>query len=210
MKVAPIPVHHMSHIYQAYTDKLVKRNPGYFGKYFHNLYNYYVYQHVIDEETGKKTVVEIMNYPLFRKIVEQYFHRAKNAIIAGEALHVNCCGKLCAKRCERSFLNEKKRQVNWGKSNKFRRFSEEKSAASGKDAYTYDKLVYYTEDDFLRIGWWKPGIRNETMYEFEPASGNSGRTSGFKLEFSQANTNNPLLRYRYPYFPIKYVDNEQE
>lgn len=210
MKVEAIPVHHMSHIYQAYTDKLIRLNPGYYGKYFHNLYNYYVYNQVTDPATGEKRIEEVINYRQFRRIIEQYFNRAKNAIINGEMLHINCCGKICAKRCERDFRNERKRQINWGKTNKFRRFSEEKTKEKGKPTYIYDKLVFHTEDDFLRIGWWKPGIRNETIYEFEPAAGNAARTSGFKLEFSQANTNDPLLRYRYPYYPIKYIEDEEQ
>lgn len=202
MKVKAIPTHHMSHIYETYAKKLLAENPHYWSKYHNKIHHFYIYKRIIDER-GITTTIEVFSYKLFRNIVEQYFDRAKTAIINGECLTVNSCGKICGKRVERDFRNAKQKQVNWGKSNKYREFNEEK----GKIIYT--KLIYFTGDDWLRIGWFKPGIKNEVYYEFEPAARNSSGTSGFKYEFSTANTNNPLLKYRYPFYQIKdYLKEE--
>lgn len=191
MKVKAIPVHKLSHIYEAYAASIIAQNSDYFGRSYHNIKNYYIYI-----RKGERRE-EILNYRQFRQIVEQYFDRAKTAIINGEALHINCIGKICAKHIERDFRNGNKRQVNWGKSNKYKEWSEE------KQKMVYTKLVYHTEDTYLRVGWFKQGIPNETMYEFDPTEANEARTSGFKLEFSEANKKDPTLRFRYPYYPIK-------
>jgi len=185
----------------AYAKKLLAANPHYWSKYYNKIYHYYIYERVVDKD-GITRTKEVFNYKLFRNIIEQYFERAKTAIVNGECLIVNCCGRICGKRVERDFRNAKQKQVNWGKSNKYKEYSEE------KQKYIYTKLIYFTEDDWLRIGWFKPGIKNEVYYEFDPASRNSSGTSGFKYEFSKANEENPLLKYRYPFFAIKEYEKE--
>lgn len=175
-------------VYKAYAKQMLKDDPTLWGKYDRKMMNYYVYR-----QDGT-TVVEVMSYPRYRKIVEAYFLRAQDYIIQGETLSLgNNLGKIAGRRCER---NHKNKQVNWEKTKKL---WESKGERKG--------LVYFTDDDWCRIGWNKPGkIKNEKWYRFTPAEGNSGSDIGFKKAFSTANLQNPLLKLKYKFFA--YIKDE--
>ena len=67
----------------------------------------------------------------------------------------------------------------------------------------YNKVIYYTNDEWCRIGWFKTkSITNESVYEFKPTQAGTHKTTGFAAEFSQALIADPLLQYQYLYEPI--------
>jgi len=223
MKQEGIKTHLVKHIWEAYAAKILADNPEYWGKYHNKIHNFYIYHKLnyIDTVYGHEIVdgkrvqvprpiqtskiVEIYSYTKFRKIVECFFDKAKTAIVNGEAVSINRCGKICAKRVERDFRSSSQRLVNWSKTRLQPKIFD---PVAGKNKYA--KLIYFTGDDWCRIGWYKPGMRNETVYEFEPSNRNSGATTGFKHEFSEALTSNPLLKYRYLYCPIKDYSKDNE
>jgi len=216
MKREGIKTHLVRHMWEAYAAKILAENPEYWGRYHNKIHNFYIYEKRDTVETiyetefreGKRVhipkpiqsskVVEVYSYTRFRKIVECFFDKAKTAIINGEAVAINRCGKICAKRVERDFTSSNQRMINWSKT---RLQPLVYDPVTGKNRYA--KIIFYTDDDWCRIGWFRPGMRNESVYEFEPSNRNSTATSGFKYEFSKALTSNPLLKYRYLYCPIK-------
>lgn len=170
-------------VYKAYAAQLVKENPGYWGKYNKRMPNYSVYK-----QEGQK-VIEVISYPRFKRIIETWFQQAQSYIIAGEILTLgHNLGKIGARRVERNFKNK---QVDWKKTMDM---WQKKNKREG--------LMYHLGEDWIRIGWKKPGkIKNEHFYRFTPANGNSSTDVGFKKLFSMANQTDPTLKFRYQYFP---------
>lgn len=174
-------------IYQAYVAKLLQDNPNYWTRYANKTRNYWVYRTV---HTSERNYVEtVISYPEFRNIVEQYFTRAKDYIIMGHSLNIGAnVGIIEARRVERNFGNK---SVN---------FNETLKQPYGEDGKR--KVIYYDDDDWIRIGWEKTdNIPNCGIYRFIPTHGDM-RGGGFKVEFSRANKRNPLLKYKYRYFPF--------
>lgn len=169
-------------IYKEYAKQLLKDNAEWWGKYDKKMPNYWIYK---QEGT---TVQPMMSYPKFRNIIETYFHRAQKYIIRGEVLSLgNNLGKIGGRRVER---NHKNKQVNWAKT---KAMWDRKGEKKG--------LIYFTDEEWCRIGWNKPGkIKNEKFYRFTPTEGNSRTDVGFKKLFSAANLADPLLKLQYRYF----------
>lgn len=178
-------------IWQDYVKHVIDKNPEYWTRYANYTSNYYIYRKV-----GNR-VEEVMNYKRYRKIIATYITRAKKAIIQGEALNItNRVGKICARRVERDF-RKKGKPIDWGKTNVHGFTIDD----TGKKKY--NKVVYFTDDDWCRIGWHKTlSIANESVYEFKPAGAMFGNT-GFKTEFIQALKADDLLRYQYLFFTIR-------
>jgi len=66
-----------------------------------------------------------------------------------------------------------------------------------------EKIIYHTKDDWCRIAWHKFGkLYNSSMYEFKP-SAQTKSGIGFRQQLSKALDENPLLRYKYPYYPLR-------
>jgi len=182
-------------IWMAYAEKLLAENPGWWSKYKNKCKHHFIGYY---DEQGRK--IEVLSYPKFRKTIEYYFDRAKTAIIRGEAINIgSLVGKICGLRVERDFRSDKQRCIDWGKTVKYGKVYD---PDKGKEVYA--KLIYYTTDDWLRIGWVKTGLlENETVFEFAPASRNSTGSAGFKGEFSEAQRADPLLKYKYLFRPLK-------
>lgn len=176
--------------YIVFAQKLLAENPSYWSVYAKRVKHYFIFK---QSDNGK--VVEVMSYYRYKDIIATYFRGATKYIIDGDALVLgNNLGRIAGRRVERNFKNK---QVNWEAT---RKMWEEKGEKKG--------LVYWLDDEWVRIGWTKTGkLKNRFLYEFKPAEGNStGR--GFKLEFSQANKENPLLKLRYEFFP--YIREKEE
>lgn len=176
-------------VYQAYADKLLKDNPGYWGQYGQRIKNAKVFAH-----KGRE-VVEVISYDRFKEIVDKYFERARYYIIEGYEFNLgNSLGKIAARRVERNFKNK---VINYAETSK------QPKNEHGKPT----RIIYHTEPDWCRIGWKKTGkVKNMHMYAFKPTP-HDGQGKGFKYEFNQALQNNKLLRYRYEYFPY-ILDSE--
>lgn len=149
-------------------------------------------------------VKKIMDYILFKKILKAYNTKAGDRIINGEKFNLlNGLGYILGKRIERTHSNQK---VDWGETNKLRDLTGELpiDAKTGKK-----KLIYFIDDEYCRVGWKKVhGIKNISVYGFEPAGGETGKGfgKGFKKKFSKAINDNPLLKLKFEYFPI--CDND--
>lgn len=206
MKTQPVKTHTIIHIWAAYAAKLLAKNPSYYTRVHNNCSHDSVVYY--NDENGKR--IEVMSYTRFRRIIEHYFNKAKERIINGEAVSINQCGKICAKRVERDFRQvakgKKKLPINWAETTKQPLvYSEEKGRM------VYSRIIRHTDDDYCRIGWFKPGITNESVYEFLPADANSPLKSAFKPEFIRALNRDPMLKYRFLFCPVKiYSKNKKD
>jgi len=190
MKVVPVARHTVKHVWKAFVKSQLEQHPKYYTK------GQAIFQEL---EPGK--VKEIMDYKTFRGIIERFFDQAKKAIIEGEAVQIPCMGAIAAKRISRDFRKEQK-DIDWGR-----------SIAKGSEKLengrmSPDKLYYYTNDDYCRIAWWKPKIANISVYRFEPTNKSSGtredcKTKGFKTQFSEALDQDPFLKFRYIFGPLR-------
>lgn len=180
-------VNYYKDVYMHYAQKLLQDHPLWWGKYHRplKLKNCWIYT----LEDGQ--VILKMSWPLFKEVIERFFHGAKEAIIQGEALHLgNRLGKIRAARIERNFA---KPVVNWGETYK----QKLKDPLTGKLV-----RIYYTDDDYCRIRWDKTGmVPGERSYNFTPAHKNMSTGKGFKKEFIRALQADPLLKYKYKFFP---------
>jgi len=181
-------VHYLKPVYADYAQKLLEKHPDWWGKYCKKIKmkNCYIYARGRD---GKPVLK--MSWFMWKEIVSSFFYKAKDAIIQGETLRMGSnLGKIRAIRVERNFS---KPAVDWGTT--FR------EGIRGEDGKL--KRVYFTAEDYCRIAWRKFGmIPNETSYSFDPATRNMATNKGMKYEFSQALMENPLLKFRYKYYPI--------
>lgn len=196
-KVAAKPLHFIKDIWVAYAEKLLKQNPGWCSRYHNKIKHYYL--GYMKGEGKNQVFVQVFCYAQFRRVLEFYFDRAKAAIIAGEAVNLNGkLGKIVGMRIERDFRSPGQKMINWDKTRKI-----EKVWDPVRLKMAYPKMVYYTSNDYCRIGWLKNRmVENETVYKFSPTEANASRTTGFKLEFSQAQEKDPLLKYIYLYQPL--------
>lgn len=174
-------------MYQAYVMKLLKENPSYWSRYDKHISNYWIFRTV--KEGGTSRVDTVTSYGEFRSIIEHYFNKAKDAIIMGATLSMGSqIGYIAARRVERNFS---KKIVD------FHKTSKQPKGEDGKPVM----IIYFDDDDWIRIGWEKTQhIPNAGVYKFCPTCDDM-RGGGFKKEFSMANRRNPLLKYKYRYFP---------
>lgn len=186
--------HVVADIWQAYARKLLFENPEYWGRFHNHIENFYV----CTRRDGKMVVVH--SYEKFRKVLEDYFIRAKKAIIFGEAHNIGGhLGKIAARRVERDFRKKGHKRIDWGRtSQQSQVWSEEK----GK--MVYKTIVYHTADDWVRIGWnrYMSLITHSQFYEFKITK-NLRSGEGFNQQLIAALNNDKLLRFRYLYYPLK-------
>jgi hypothetical protein len=179
-------------IYQQFAEKELEKHDDWWGKYEQKvkMKNCYLYE----QKNGQ--IILRMSWYMFKNIIEAYYHKAKDAIIKGETLRLgNELGFMRAIRVERNFDNP---TINWPETFKQRQF----------DAFGKIIKVYYTDDDWCRIQWAKfNAITNETLYVFTPAKRNMSTNKGFTYEFSKALKTDPLLKFKYKYFPYVSYKN---
>lgn len=173
-------------VYEAYAKKLLDQHLSWWGVFGQKIQNFRLYK-----KEGTR-IVEMMSYPRFKKIISEYYKGAKEYIINGRALELgHRLGYLAGARVERNF---NKKTPDWGKT---RKMWEAKGEKKG--------LIYHVDDEWLRVAWFKGyKVRNERLYRFTPAEGNSKSDDGFKKAFTKRNTENPLLRFNYVYKPMYF------
>lgn len=175
--------------YVEYAEQVLKDNPEFWSKYNHKTPHYQVFKR------GVNKVIEVISYPRYRTIVEKWFSGAAKYIINGEALTLgNRLGRIAPRTVERNFKNK---QIDW-----------KATKAMWLKKGERKGLVYFIDDEWSRIGWKKTGkLKNSFLYRFSPAEGNTKNQTGFKLEFSRANTADPFLKDKYEFFPyIKDIE----
>lgn len=128
-----------------------------------------------------------MTYTWFRAILERNNTLAREAVIQGKCYSLSLSvGFLLARRIERDFSKPK---MNIIETYKYRK-------ANGGDL-----KIYHTDEDYCRIAWHKEGYcRNESFYEFLPCR-------QMKTDFSKAIKTQPLLKYKFLFFPIRQYSN---
>lgn len=187
----------LKHIWRHYSFSILAANPTWIGmrKHGNQIENYYIYNKEYDLN-NKLKIVEVFSYPRFRDIIELYFKKAKEAVIEGQCVNMtNGIGKIAIRRVER---NHKNKSINYAKTK-----LQPKVWCPIRNKEVYTKIIYFTEDNYCRIGWHKFGkIKNESTYEFLPSKMSRGGT-GFGQQLSKALNNDPLLKYRYIYYPLK-------
>lgn len=214
-----ITTHVVKHIWEAYAKKYLIEHPECYGVQHNKIRNFYIYKNgtkkskvTVNYPSRKQMFFShshqglVISYEIFRKVIEEFLGKAKTAIINGDAVHFTHIGYICAKRVERDFRKKNQRIIDWGKTRKQEKVWNDEA---GKEVFP--RYIYYSDDDWCRIAWIKPGIKGETAYEFDPAAPNSKGTKGFRKEFSQAVKADPLLKYKYLYAPIKdFAQQETE
>lgn len=219
MRAKQINTHLVKHMWEAYAQRLLKSDPMLKGERHNKIRNFYVYRlkqvtKPVYQESTKILMyhqnigfqrVPIVDYNHFRNIIEGFVRKAKLAIIQGEAIQINNCGKICAKRVERDFRKKKRKQIDWFKTRQQPMVWDEEL-----QRHKYSRIIYFTNNDWVRIGWFKPGIKNESVYEFAPSTKSTDGTTGFKAEFSRANVKDKLLKYNYLFNEIKNYKKEEE
>lgn len=167
-------------MYKAWCKEKLRDNPGYTHEYD------YVKKipgaRIIRDEQGNV----VMNYTLFRNILETYNRTAGDMIIEGKRLRLGkYLGIVQALRAEIKFG---KLRVNWGATKRAR-----------KTEPTHP-VIYMTQEECVVIRWIKPKrITNESVYHFAPAvNGN-----GLRERFNEANRTDPLLRTQYKFIPLQ-------
>lgn len=198
-------------VYQAYVLELLEKNPpvvetikrringrtttskritgGYWGKRNRSkdVTNFWIYTIV------KNQVVEVINYDRWTKIMDTYFLKARDHIVAGFELHMG--GKLGA-------IGPRHIERNFGKPRIDYFETKKQPMVDCEDGKRRRKaIIYRTDDSYVRVAWRRAcRIAGERSYEFKPSGSNTNGNS-FQQQFSRANIDNPELKLSYPFFP---------
>ena len=191
--------HYIQDIWEYYAMTLLAANPEWWGKQktSNGVKNYYLYRKYNDEN-GKACIVEVLSYEKFRAVMGTYFELAKEKIIAGECLDMTSgVGKIAPRRIQR---NHARKTINYARTKlQPKVWSDEHGREIRK------KIIYYTSDDWCRIGWHKfAKIKNESVYEFTITKNNKEycKDPSFNQQINQALKADPLLKYKYIYYPL--------
>jgi hypothetical protein len=176
-------------VYAAFALKLLAAHPDWWGKGEPKLKrkNCYIYA----KEDNK--IVLKMSWHLWKEITDSYFFKAKDAVVAGETFRLgNNLGKIRGARIERNFTKPK---IDW-----FQTMSQKIPDPHNEGKFL---KIFHTDEDYCKIEWKKFGmITNETSYNFQPAAKNCRNNKGFKFEFSSAIKKDPMLKYKFKYYPL--------
>lgn len=186
--------YHIQDMWEAYAFQLLAANPNWVGSSRLGIQNYQLMRKY--RENGKMKVEKILSYKDFRNVVVKYYEKARDAIIQGEAINLgNRLGKICARRVER---NHAKKVIDYYKTKQ-----QPKVWNEDLQRYVRKRIIYYTDDDWCRIGWHKRrAIRNETVYEFKITK-NLRSGKGFNQLLDKALKARPTLKYKYIFYPLK-------
>lgn len=188
---------HMRDIWEWYSYKLLNANPEWCGVTKDKVKNYYIYAKYTDTN-GKKKVEEVLSYKVFMETMTTFFNIAKEEVVQ-TGLPLILLGKLGRIRPRRVQRDHSKKVINYS-----RTAQQPKVWNEEKQKMVPERLIYFTTDDWCRIGWLKNPrwLPNQAVYEFRPAKDlRSGM--GFDQILSRALTENPLLKYKYQYYPLR-------
>lgn len=193
MKTTP-KTYHLNNIWEQYAATLLAANPEWWGVVHNRIQNHTLYRKYKDE-SGRNIVIMTFCYEQFKKVVSTYFQLAQDRIIQGEALDMTSgVGKICMRRVER---NHSHKSINFHKTKLQPKVWSE---AHGREIRK--KIIYHVSDDWSRVGWHKFGkMKNETVYEFRITK-NAKSGIGFNQKIDKALKENPLLKYKYIFFPL--------
>lgn len=178
--------YYLKDIWVAYSIKLLQGDKELRGKYKDKIPNWTIYK-------GNRVVI---TYKTFSESMHTFFELAKERVCQGDTLvFKGRLGNIRARRVER---NHAKPTVNFARTAAQPRVWNEE-----KQKTVPSKVIYYTDDDWCRIGWHK-GKFPETpfvYYEFRPTKDlRSGR--GFNQMLTKALNERPFLKYKFIYYPL--------
>ena len=187
-------IYHVKDIWKVYSYSLLASNPTWVAYNKNKVENFQLCRKY--KEDGKTKVDNILNYLEFKNVIKLYFRKAKEGIITGGVLDLkNRMGKLAARRVER---DHSKRVIDHGKTSKQPKMWSEK-----KQRMVATNIIFFTDDDWCRIGWHKQrSITNEKVYEFV-GTRNLRNGEGFNQMLNTELKKNKTLKYKYLYFPLK-------
>lgn len=168
-------------MYRWYIHKMLRANPTYWTEYDQAIRKKGIVTLMKKSTLGKDQVH--MTYTWFRAIIEKNNSKARGYVINGYKYNLGFgLGYLLARRIERNFSKPKVNVVA--------------TVLHRRSSLTKD-TIYYLDDDYCRIAWHKVGdVRNESVYLFKPCK-------DFRLDFSRSLFNNPVLKYKYLFFPLR-------
>lgn len=189
--------YNLSDVWTQYVYNILAVNPTWVGmkKDGSPMPYYYIYRKDYTDE-GKLEVTELFSYKLFREIISRFFQKSKEHLIEGRAISMtNNLGKIIIRRVERM---HRKKTINYAKT-----LQQPKVWCPIRQKEIREKIIYFTDDDYCRVGWHKVGkVKNESAYKFVPSK-QSYTGVGFGQQLSRALNADPLLKYRYIYYPVK-------
>jgi hypothetical protein len=127
-----------------------------------------------------------------------FFDLAKDSVVydGGALKLLGRLGSIAARRVER---DHSKKVINYERTKQQPKVWNEE-----KQKEVPSKIIYFTTDDWCRIGWHKirRWVHNLNVYEFRPAKDlRSGK--GFDQIMVRALTETPSIKYKYEYYPLK-------
>lgn len=199
MKLNP-KTHHLEDMYRAYALSLLAANPDWKATQCssHKVPLGTItrpYDEFENKLKNKRKIV--MTYQLFSKIVKIYFQLGQQAMVEGEVLNLgNRMGKIAVVRAQKNF-NKKLVDFNATKAQP-KIWSEEKKKMVPKN------VIYFVSEDYCWTKWFKTrAVKNDYLYEFKPATNsNKGNSLGLNSLVFKTITENPLLKFRYLYYPL--------
>jgi hypothetical protein len=183
------------HMYNSYAKALLEQNPTYWSKR-NNITTYAIIYCMVGDKP-----IELISYKLFRKAIEVYFTKAREAICDGHVVNLgSCMGRIAANRIENNLkMQATKRRIDWLKTMK-----NPINENTGRRNAVYKEV----QETYCRIGWEKVvTLRNANVMEFKPTTSNTGMNDpdhmGFANQFAMNLLANPNIQLTYRYFPIK-------
>lgn len=182
-------IHRVADLWKAYAENILAADPNTYSRravHYSKIPHYYIYRKL------ERGVEDVMDYAMFKNILETYFSYAKDVIIEGQAFPLGFgLGNIEARRIERNFKNK---AIDWKST-----MAQEKGP-DGK----IKQYIYHLDEDYCRIAWGKvsgpsacPGSKK---YAFEPTP-DDGTGKGFVPEFFTALNKDVTLKYKYKYYP---------
>lgn len=181
------PTFGIADLYAFFAKEFLEANPAYSGKFGLEHPN-----GIISDAEGNV----VMSYRIYTNILRAYFTAAAEELIKGYPLDLEAgLGNIFVARVERNpNLNLR---LNRGESFKLKRKLEAGGQLNGDNW-----KVYYNDDDFVQVMWFRPSfIKNLRYYKFRAAGGQPGK--GFRQTLSRSITNDPKLEAQYPFLSYK-------
>ncbi len=193
--------HSAESIYLDYVAKLLRANKNYRSASFNGRSSFKIYEIVIDEE-GKKQKKPVIDYKLFKSVLSEYNKAARVKLLQGKTLDLlNNLGKLYFKLIER---NPKNPVIDWGESKKLKQLLIDKGKfVEGKTKW----LVYFADDNYVKLGWQKGAITNKSVFDFEMAGSNT-TVGTFVYMTIKTLKEKPYLKSLYRFYPLKNIANK--
>jgi len=156
----------------------------------------------------------ILNYTVFRAIIEKFNLKASDEIIAGKTINLgNRLGYSQIRKIEPEIRS--KNDIDWAESNKYKKELQDKGVVTKSKEHPEGKnwLVYRNSSYYLRWAWVKRynracTVKNNRVYAFYPTeSGTSmkgkDKVLGNKSKLAKAQTDNNLLHTKYTVVKLK-------